>query len=80
MIETHDAVVDADHVQSRFVVMVSVPVAPAKGTDCIEFATETWHLTSLGPVVEMDVEPHAAAKTASAAAVAAAARTDEHRG
>jgi len=38
----HAALLDADHVQSRVVEIVSVPDAPAEGTLVeIEFSTET---------------------------------------
>jgi hypothetical protein len=40
---THGALDVADHVQSRVVVTVNVPLAPAAGAEAMEFFTETWH-------------------------------------
>jgi len=55
----HCVVVDADHVQSRFVLTLMVPVMPSAGADEPELAAVTLHLTSVGAVTFMDEEPHA---------------------
>lgn len=41
VIEIHEVAVDADHVQSRLVLTVIVPAAPAAGTEVIELLTVT---------------------------------------
>jgi len=46
--EIHAVAVAADHVHSRFVLIVSVPVAPAAGTVVIELDTVTEHLLPVG--------------------------------
>jgi hypothetical protein len=66
MMEIHGVGVDADQVQSRFVLMVSVPEAPAAGTDVIELATATEHFVPVGEVTEIDDDPQADARYASA--------------
>jgi hypothetical protein len=58
---THVAAVDASHVQSRVVVTVSVPEAPAAGTVAIELSTDTWHLAVVGALTDRSDELHAAA-------------------
>jgi len=45
---------------------VSVPVAPAAGTDVIELVRATEHLTPVGELTEMDDDPQAGARHASA--------------
>ncbi len=77
VIEIHGVAVEADHVQSRFVVMVSVPEAPAAGTVDIELATVTEHLSKVGAVTEMEEDPQAEARQASAAHQNSLAATDE---
>jgi hypothetical protein len=71
---THEALVDAAHVQSRVVVTVIVPAAPPAGTDCMEFSALTSHLDADGPVTESDDDPQAAPKSASRAPAARAER------
>jgi hypothetical protein len=60
--EIHGVAVDADHVQSRFVLMVSVPEAPAAGTEGIELVTDTEHFAPDGEVTEIDDDPQAEAR------------------
>src|SRR5262249_62351774 len=72
---THDALVDAVHVQSRVVVTVIVPAAPAAGTDDIEFSVERLHFDVEGPITETEDDPHALPMRASASAAANAARS-----
>lgn len=70
----HAALLVAVHEQSRFVVMVSAPVAPPAATFVAsEFSTETWHLVDDGAVtpIELDVQE----STSSGKAAARAART-----
>ena len=62
--EIHDVAVDADHVQSRLVLMVSVPEAPVAGTEVIELPTDTEHFESLGDVTEIEDDPQADARYA----------------
>jgi len=76
-IEIHGVGVDADQVQSRLVAMVSVPDAPAAGTEEIELVTETEHFSPDGDVTEMDDEPQADARQASAIDQSRPAVTDE---
>jgi hypothetical protein len=73
VITTHDALVDAAHVQSRVVVTVIVPAAPPAGTDDMEFAVVTSHFEADGPVTETEDDPHALRIGASASAAASAA-------
>jgi hypothetical protein len=77
VITTHDALVDAAHVQSRVVVTVMVPAAPPAGTDAIEFSVATSHFDAVGAVTETDDDPHALPMSArrTAAAVTAGTRT-----
>jgi hypothetical protein len=77
VIEIHAVGVDADHVQSRFVLMVMVPEAPAAGTEGIELVTDTEHFSSVGEVTEIDDDPQAVARQASAAHQSRLATTDE---
>jgi hypothetical protein len=56
------------HVQSRVVVMLNVPEAPAAGADDTEVLGVTWHLTPEGASTVIDDDPHAAARHASAQA------------
>jgi len=78
VIAIHAAPLDAVHVQSRVVVIVSAPVAPAAGADAIELSTLTWHLGVEGAVTEMEVEPQAAwmsaARTPASPAICSRAR------
>ena len=76
-IEIHGVCVDADHVQSRSVLIVSVPDAPAAGTDDIELLTETEHLSNVGDVTETDDEPQADARQANAIDQSRPGVTDE---
>ncbi len=64
VIAIHDALVDADHVQSRVVVTSTVPLAPAAGAEVMEPVAETWHFAPLGAVTETEVDPQPAARTA----------------
>src|SRR4029078_10006169 len=65
----HAALLVTLHVQSRFVVSSSVPVAPADGTFVErEFSTETWHFAADGAVTPIDVEVQEIARSARAAA------------
>jgi len=68
VIEIHDALEFADHVQSLVVATVTLPFAPAYGAECMVVVAVTWHLELVGAVVEMDEEPHAAAIHAASAA------------
>ena len=77
MSEIHDVGVDADHVQSRLVLMVSVPEAPAAGTDVIELPTETEHFESPGEVTEIEEDPQADARYARAIDQSRPAAADE---
>ena len=76
-IAIHGVGVDADHVQSRLVLILSVPDAPAAGTEDIELVTETEHFSPDGDVTEMDDEPHADARQASTIDPSRPAVTDE---
>jgi regulatory protein len=54
---THVELLVADHVQSRVVLTVSVPVPPPEGMLAVmEFATETWHFATLGDVTPRVLE------------------------
>ena len=75
--EIHDVAVDADHVQSRLVLMVSVPEAPAAGTEVIELPTDTEHFESLGDVTEIEDDPQADARYARAIDQSMLAATNE---
>jgi hypothetical protein len=70
VITTQAALVDAAHVQSRVVVTVIVPAAPAAGTEDIEFSVDTSHFAVDGPVTETEDDPHALPNNASAKAAA----------
>jgi hypothetical protein len=61
VIETHEALLVAVHVQSGVVDTVTVPLAPPAGADCIEFKAVIWHFTGDGPTVSVDDEQAAAA-------------------
>jgi hypothetical protein len=64
-----DALLVADHVQSRVVVTDRVPEPPEEETEFpTEFVTETWHFTPGGAVTLMEDDPHAAANDESAQA------------
>jgi hypothetical protein len=78
VIEIQGVAVEADQVQSLLVLTVSVPLAPAAGADAIEFATVTEHLVKLGEVTDIDDDPQAEAKQASAQQ-STLATTDERR-
>jgi hypothetical protein len=69
---THEALVDAAHVQSRVVVTMIVPAAPPAGTEDIEFSVDTSHFDADGPVTETEDDPHALPNSASAAAATSA--------
>jgi hypothetical protein len=56
----HDAVLDALHVQSRVVEIVTVPEAPLAGTDDSELAAVTWHFAVVGAATLIEEDPHAA--------------------
>ena len=59
---------DASHVQSRVVVIVSEPLPPPAGAVAIELSTETEHFGVLGDVVEIVVaRPHDPAAMAASA-------------
>jgi hypothetical protein len=59
----------AAQVQSRVVATVSVPGAPAAGTELIELLTFTAHFVEEeGPVTSIDVPVHPAAAAAESAA------------
>jgi hypothetical protein len=60
-IDNQAAVVAIDQVQSREVVMVSVPEPPPGPNADGEFATVTWHLSSaaVGPTTDVSVDLHA---------------------
>ena len=73
VITTHDALVEAAHVQSRVVVTVIVPAAPPAGTEDIEFSVDTSHFDVDGAVTESEDDPHALPNSASTAAAASAA-------
>jgi hypothetical protein len=75
--EIHDVDVDADHVQSRLVLIVSVPAAPVAGTEVIELPTDTEHFESLGDVTEIEDDPQAEAKYARAIDQSRLAAKDE---
>jgi len=75
--EIHGVGVDADHVQSRLVWTVSVPVPPAAGTEVIELVTATEHLLPVGDVTEIDDDPQAETRYASAIDQPRLAATDE---
>jgi hypothetical protein len=66
VIETHEALLVAVHVQSGVVDTVTVPLAPLAGADCIEFEAVIWHFTGDGPTVSVDDEQAAAAIASSA--------------
>ena len=66
VIETHEALLVAVHVQSGVVDTVTVPLAPPAGADCIEFEAVSWHFTGDGPTVSVDDEQAAAAIASSA--------------
>jgi len=66
----------ASHVQSRVVVTVTEPFAPAEGAVDIELATDTWHFAAPGAVVEI-VDSLVHDEVISARAEAAARRRDE---
>jgi hypothetical protein len=68
----HATPLDADHVQSRFVVIVSVPLPPLDGAEVIEAAAPTWHFVPVGAVTDVDVDPHPHPATTNA-------RTQAHR-
>jgi hypothetical protein len=65
---TQGAALDAAQVQSRVVVIVTVPAPPAAGTDSTELSAVTWHFGVDGPLTETEEEPHAEARTAIVAA------------
>jgi hypothetical protein len=68
----HAALLVTLHVQSRFVVSSSVPVAPPDGTFVErEFSTETWHFTVVGAVTPIDVEVQDRVNKARTAAIPA---------
>jgi hypothetical protein len=76
VIEIHDALEFADHVQSLVVATATLPVAPANGAECMVVVAVTWHFELVGATVEMDDDPHAAAIHAASTVRIA----DRHRG
>src|SRR5688572_5115164 len=62
---THGEALDAAHVQSRVVVIATVPVPPAAGTDATGVSAVTWHFGVDGEVRETEEEPQALARMAS---------------
>jgi hypothetical protein len=60
-----DAPLVTAHVQSRVVVIVSVPDVPAAGADETDGLGVTWHLTPDGESTVIDDDPQAAATHAS---------------
>jgi len=64
VIAIHEAALDADHVQSRFVSTAIVPLPPVAGADPIELVAATVHFDPVGAVTETDVDPQRAARTA----------------
>jgi len=82
MSETHDALLDADHVQSRFVVTFNVLVAPAAGmVPDMAFATLTSHFADVGELTLIEVGPpvQAVARRSSAHAPNSRARIASRR-
>ncbi len=75
--EIHDAApADADHVQSRSVVTVTPPVPPEAPKLDGEPDRVTWQRAGVGPVIEVLVDPQAAAvRAATARATARTARS-----
>src|SRR3954467_14618070 len=71
--DTHEASVVIDQVQSRAVVMFSDPWPPLAEKADGELLALTWHLSAVGAVIDVCVELHAA--TAASAAIDAAALT-----
>jgi hypothetical protein len=60
---SHEAALDADHVQSRVVSTVTVAAAPDAGAVVIELVTVTSHFGAVGAVTSVVEEVHAATPT-----------------
>ena len=65
MITIQETALEAAHVQSRLVEIVSVPAPPDGGADCIELVTLTWHFDPDGPVTETAEDVHEMSSTAA---------------
>jgi hypothetical protein len=74
VITIHETWLDAAHVQSRLVAIVSVPAPPEGGADSIEFVTVTWHFEPDGPATDTAEDVQDAASPAAISNVANAAR------
>jgi hypothetical protein len=65
VITIHETELETAHVQSRLVVMLSVPAPPDGGADCIELVTLTWHFDPDGAATDTAEDVHAAAIAAA---------------
>ena len=80
----HDAVVEADHVQSRVVSIATVPAPPAAGTFDMELVADSWHFDVVGAtscVDDDDLQPAIASQaiTAEVSGKVRASRTISRR-
>ena len=79
-----ETALEAAHVQSRLVEIVSVPAPPDGGADCIELVTLTWHFDPDGPATDTAEDVHEMSSTAATSNAAHVARqyfeatTDEY--
>ena len=80
----HETTLEAAHVQSRLVEIVSVPAPPEGGADCIELVTLTWHFDPDGPATDTAEDVQEMSSTAAISNAAPVARqyfeatTDEY--
>jgi hypothetical protein len=72
--DIHGTAAAADHEHSGVVLTVTTPVPPSGPMVDDDDASDTWHLTGVGPVDVLEFEPHPAAAPAAARMTPTSAR------